>query len=44
VDGWLPAAGITLEAAELDAIAASLTTSGAGSGPARPPQSQPKSG
>jgi aryl-alcohol dehydrogenase-like predicted oxidoreductase len=36
VDGWLPAAGIVLEGAELDAIAASITESGAGRGPVRP--------
>jgi aryl-alcohol dehydrogenase-like predicted oxidoreductase len=38
VDGWLPATGITLDEAELDLIAASITSSGAGSGPVRPPQ------
>jgi aryl-alcohol dehydrogenase-like predicted oxidoreductase len=36
VDGWLPAAGITLDRAELDAIAAAIAATGAGSGPARP--------
>jgi aryl-alcohol dehydrogenase-like predicted oxidoreductase len=35
VDGWLPAARITLDAADLDAIAAAIERSGAGSGPAR---------
>jgi aryl-alcohol dehydrogenase-like predicted oxidoreductase len=38
VDGWLPAANITLDDKELDAIATAIAESGAGSGPARPPQ------
>jgi aryl-alcohol dehydrogenase-like predicted oxidoreductase len=40
VDGWLPAAGITLGEDELDVIAESITQSGAGSGPVRPPQAR----
>jgi aryl-alcohol dehydrogenase-like predicted oxidoreductase len=35
VDGWLPAAGLTLEAADLDAIAAAIERSEAGTGPIR---------
>jgi aryl-alcohol dehydrogenase-like predicted oxidoreductase len=35
VDGWLPAAGLALEPADLDAIAAAIDRSGAGSGPSR---------
>jgi aryl-alcohol dehydrogenase-like predicted oxidoreductase len=35
VDGWLPAAGLALEPADLDAIAAAIERSGAGSGPIR---------
>ena len=38
VDGWLSAAETTLDDAELDKIAQSITDSGAGSGPNRPPQ------
>ena len=38
VDGWIPAVGIELSETELDAIAASITRSNAGSGPARRPQ------
>ena len=38
VDGWIPAADVTLEAAELDAIAAALERTGAGVGPTRPPK------
>ena len=37
VEGWLPAARLTLEAADLDAIAAAIERSGAGTGPTRPP-------
>lgn len=33
VDGWLPAASLTLDAADLDAITAAIERSGAGSGP-----------
>lgn len=40
VDGWLPAANITLDENELDTIAKTIAESGAGSGPARPPGSQ----
>jgi hypothetical protein len=36
VDGWLPAAHLTLEAADLDAIAAAIEHSGAGTGPLNP--------
>jgi aryl-alcohol dehydrogenase-like predicted oxidoreductase len=37
VDGWLPAAALKLDAAELDAIASALEQTGAGAGPVRPP-------
>ncbi len=37
VDGWLPAGSIRLTDADLDNIARAIETSGAGSGPARPP-------
>ncbi len=37
VDGWLPAAQLTLAAEDLDTIAAALRGTGAGSGPERPP-------
>ena len=33
VDGWLPAAGLTLERTDFDAIAAAIEKSGAGTGP-----------
>jgi aryl-alcohol dehydrogenase-like predicted oxidoreductase len=36
VDGWLPAASLALDPADLDAIAAAIERSGAGSGPTRP--------
>jgi aryl-alcohol dehydrogenase-like predicted oxidoreductase len=36
VDGWIGAANLVLDDAELDAIAAALDTTGAGAGPARP--------
>lgn len=36
VDGWIGAAGLDLEPGELDAIAAAVERTGAGSGPARP--------
>ncbi|TDD99094.1 aldo/keto reductase [Jiangella asiatica] len=36
IDGWLPAADLELDHADLDDIAAALTVSGAGSGPTRP--------
>lgn len=36
VDGWLPAAGIELSRAELDAVASAIETTGAGRGPLRP--------
>jgi aryl-alcohol dehydrogenase-like predicted oxidoreductase len=37
VEGWIAAAGITLDDAELDAIAEAVRRTGAGSGPLRPP-------
>jgi aryl-alcohol dehydrogenase-like predicted oxidoreductase len=36
VDGWIAAAGLALEPAELDAIASAVERTGAGSGPALP--------
>jgi aryl-alcohol dehydrogenase-like predicted oxidoreductase len=36
VDGWIAASGVTLDAADLDAIAAAIDATGAGSGPKRP--------
>jgi aryl-alcohol dehydrogenase-like predicted oxidoreductase len=36
VDGWLPAAGLRLDEADLGAIATAIGTSGAGTGPTRP--------
>ena len=36
VDGWLAAAALTLDAADLDAIAAAIASTGAGSGPTAP--------
>ena len=36
VDGWIAAAGLALEPAELDAIAEAVRRTGAGAGPARP--------
>jgi aryl-alcohol dehydrogenase-like predicted oxidoreductase len=44
VDGWLAAATLELEAADLDLIAAAIERTGAGNGPARPPAAatQPK--
>jgi aryl-alcohol dehydrogenase-like predicted oxidoreductase len=36
VDGWLPAASMDLNDAELDAIAATIETTGAGEGPTHP--------
>jgi aryl-alcohol dehydrogenase-like predicted oxidoreductase len=38
VDGWLPAANLTLTAADLDEIAAAMEATGAGNGPARAPR------
>jgi aryl-alcohol dehydrogenase-like predicted oxidoreductase len=38
VDGWLPAAGVTLAKVDLDAIGSALERTGAGSGPVRPVQ------
>lgn len=38
VAGWIPAATLTLDAATLDEIAATLESSGAGAGPVRPPR------
>jgi aryl-alcohol dehydrogenase-like predicted oxidoreductase len=35
VDGWLPAATLTLDAQDLDAITSAIERSGAGTGPAR---------
>ncbi len=37
VDGWIAASGIQLDPAELDQIAAAIEKTGAGGGPARPP-------
>jgi aryl-alcohol dehydrogenase-like predicted oxidoreductase len=37
VDGWIAAAGIELDAAERDEVAAAIETTGAGGGPVRPP-------
>ena len=37
VDGWLPAADLEFSAEELDELAAVIAATGAGSGPARPP-------
>jgi aryl-alcohol dehydrogenase-like predicted oxidoreductase len=37
VDGWITAASLTLDPADLDAIAAALARTGAGAGPTRPP-------
>jgi aryl-alcohol dehydrogenase-like predicted oxidoreductase len=39
VDGWREAAVLTLNDTDLDEIAAAIESSGAGSGPARPPRS-----
>jgi aryl-alcohol dehydrogenase-like predicted oxidoreductase len=39
VDGWISAAGQSLEAEDLDAIAAAVASTGAGTGPTRPPVS-----
>jgi aryl-alcohol dehydrogenase-like predicted oxidoreductase len=36
VDGWLPAAQLTLTDEDLDEVAAAISASGAGEGPARP--------
>jgi aryl-alcohol dehydrogenase-like predicted oxidoreductase len=46
VDGWLPAGGLALTPAELDAIEAALDETGVGDGPRRPPgpRSSPASG
>lgn len=38
VDGWLPAATLTLTDADIDEVAAAITTTGAGAGPTRPPR------
>jgi len=38
VDGWLGAAGVRLDEADLSAIAAAITRTGAGSGPTIPPK------
>ncbi|HVO09811.1 MAG TPA: aldo/keto reductase [Vicinamibacteria bacterium] len=38
VDGWIAAAGVTLDASDLDAIAVAIARSGAGNGPTRPPR------
>jgi aryl-alcohol dehydrogenase-like predicted oxidoreductase len=37
VDGWIDAARLELDAADLDEIAAAIARTGAGAGPARPP-------
>src|SRR6266849_2566430 len=36
VDGWLPAATVELDQADLDTIASAIQRTGAGTGPARP--------
>jgi aryl-alcohol dehydrogenase-like predicted oxidoreductase len=36
VDGWIDAAGLVLDAEDLDAVAAAIASTGAGTGPARP--------
>ena len=36
VDGWFPATSLTLDAADLDQVAAAIRATGAGSGPERP--------
>jgi aryl-alcohol dehydrogenase-like predicted oxidoreductase len=36
VDGWIGAAGLVLEPADLDAVAAAIETTGAGTGPRHP--------
>jgi aryl-alcohol dehydrogenase-like predicted oxidoreductase len=36
VDGWTPGARLTLDTADLDAIAEAITRAGAGTGPVRP--------
>jgi aryl-alcohol dehydrogenase-like predicted oxidoreductase len=36
VDGWIDAAGLVLDAEDLDAVAAAIAATGAGTGPARP--------
>jgi aryl-alcohol dehydrogenase-like predicted oxidoreductase len=41
VDGWLPAASLTLTAGDLDDITAAIGATGAGSGPPRPPLPTP---
>ncbi len=38
VEGWLPAASLTLTGEDLDSIAAAIQTTGAGSGPTQPPE------
>jgi aryl-alcohol dehydrogenase-like predicted oxidoreductase len=38
VEGWLPAAALTLSSADLDTIAAAIATTAAGTGPSRPPR------
>ena len=38
VDGWIDAATLELDAADLDAIASAIDRTGAGSGPGRPPR------
>jgi aryl-alcohol dehydrogenase-like predicted oxidoreductase len=38
VDGWIGAADLVLDASDLDAIAAAIERTGAGSGPLRPPR------
>jgi aryl-alcohol dehydrogenase-like predicted oxidoreductase len=40
VDGWFPAARLTLTAADLEEIAAAVGRTGAGSGPSRPAEPQ----
>jgi aryl-alcohol dehydrogenase-like predicted oxidoreductase len=38
VDGWITAAGLTLDASDLDAIGEAIERTGAGAGPVRPPR------
>jgi aryl-alcohol dehydrogenase-like predicted oxidoreductase len=44
VEGWIGAAGLELAAEDLDAIAAAVERTGAGTGPARPPASATRAG
>lgn len=44
VDGWMPAASLALDDADLDEIAESIERTGAGQGPTRPPSRRLSSG